>query len=158
MRIQSKPLFNIVLYEPEIPSNTGNIGRTCVGMNSHLHLIEPLGFELSEKRVRRAGLDYWQYLTLKTYNCFEDFLASVPNQKRIYFFSTKGKKTLYEQNFCEGDYFVFGKETKGLPQELLEKFSNQVVTVPFPGRVRSFNLSNTVSMAFTEGMRQLLFK
>jgi len=149
------PLFNIVLLEPEIPSNTGNIGRTCVGTGSHLHLIEPLGFELSDKRVKRAGLDYWPDLSLTVYPNFEAWLAAVPDPSRIFYLTTKVDKTIYHTQFKRGDWFVFGKETKGLPEDLIFSNQEQALTIPHTDKIRSFNLSNAVSMILGEGIRQI---
>ncbi len=150
--------FNVVLVEPEIPANTGNIGRTCVGTYSRLHLVKPLGFEITDKRLKRAGLDYWGHLELLYHENFEQWLAQVPDIKRVFFFSTKGQAPYYKPQYQPGDWLVFGKETKGIREEVLKKYSEQVVTIPFPGPVRSYNLSNTVAMALGEGMRQLTLK
>ncbi|MCB0350748.1 MAG: tRNA (cytidine(34)-2'-O)-methyltransferase [Bdellovibrionales bacterium] len=150
-----KTLFNIVLIEPEIPNNTGNIGRTCVGLCSRLHLVGPLGFSIDDKQVKRSGLDYWQNLDLKYYPSRADWLKSLTGDERIHIIETGSSKTIYDIEFQEGDYLVFGKETKGLPQDILEKFSEHVYSIPFPGQIRSFNLSNCVAMVMGEGLRQL---
>ena len=147
--------FNIVLVEPEIPMNTGNIGRTCVATFSRLHLIRPLGFEISDKRLKRAGLDYWGDLELVYYDHFDQWFEQLSDISRVFFFSTKAHKSYFDIQYKPGDWLVFGKETKGLREDLLKKYSDQAVTIPFPGKVRSFNLSNTVAMALGEGMRQL---
>lgn len=150
--------FSVVLVEPEIPNNTGNIGRTCVGVNSRLQLIEPLGFEISDKKLKRAGLDYWPYLHWERFKSLEEWLTTVSDLSRIFFFSTKGKKNLYEASFDRGDYFIFGKETKGLNSFILESFSEQIYTIPMIGPIRSLNLANSVSVVLYEGFRQLWTK
>ncbi|USN49005.1 MAG: tRNA (cytidine(34)-2'-O)-methyltransferase [Pseudobdellovibrionaceae bacterium] len=150
-------MFNVVLVEPEIPSNTGNVGRTCVGTWSKLHLVGPLGFEISDKRLKRAGLDYWPHLEWQQYENFEDWWRQIVDPSRVFFFSTKGKKTLYETRFQPGDTFVFGKETKGLSEDLLARYPEQVLTIPVLGQIRSYNLSNAVAMTLSEGVRQVEF-
>ena len=147
--------FNIVLIEPEIPTNTGNIGRTCVGTNSKLHIVGPLGFEINDKRLKRAGLDYWQHLEWQYYETYEEFLAEVSKTERMFFFSTKVDRAYTEVQYEKGDWLIFGKETKGLAPSLLESVASQVVTIPMPGQVRSLNLSNSVAIALFEGLRQV---
>jgi tRNA (cytidine/uridine-2'-O-)-methyltransferase len=147
--------FNVVLVEPQIPNNTGNIGRLCVGMQSKLHLVKPFGFEITDSRVKRAGLDYWQDLQISYHDSFEKLLEMIPNHSRVFFFTTRTEKTYYSTDFKEGDWLVFGKEAVGLSNEILKKFPNQNITIPFPGKIRSFNLSNAVAMALGEGLRQL---
>lgn len=146
--------FNIVLVNPEIPNNTGNIGRLCVGSESKLHLVKPMGFEITDSRVKRAGLDYWPDLELSIHESFEDLLKLVENPERMFFFTTKASKAYFDQVFQEGDWLVFGKESSGLDPGLIERFEDQLVKIPFGGKVRSFNLSNAVAMALGEGMRQ----
>lgn len=153
-----KPNLNIVLVEPEIPNNTGNIGRTCVGLCSKLHLVGKLGFEITEKRVRRAGLDYWKDLNLSFHESFESWESQVQDKSRIFLFTTKATKTIYEVEFQEGDCLVFGKETAGLSQEIRDKYPEQCVKLPMPGLVRSFNLSNAVCVGAFEAYRQILSK
>ncbi len=151
-----KPYYNIVLLEPEIPQNTGNIGRICVGFNCHLHLIGPFGFELSDKNVKRAGLDYWQHLTITEYDSWDHFLPSISSQmENVYLMTTKTKTSLYSKTFKEGDWFIFGKETKGISMDILNAYPEQNLTIPFPGKVRSFNLANSVSIVASEAVRQL---
>lgn len=150
-----KSFFNIVLHEPEIPNNTGNIGRTCVGANAQLHLIEPLGFEISDKQLKRSGLDYWPNLDWYLHQNWESFLKKVPDQKRLFFFTTKSTKPFYEVDFQLGDWLVFGKETKGLPSELLAEYDAQALTIPIYGEIRSYNLANSVAVATFEVLRQL---
>lgn len=153
--LKQKNLLNICLVEPEIPNNTGNIGRTCVGLCSRLQLVEPLGFDLSEKKVRRAGLDYWKDLNLEQFKSLEDWEQSVPDKSRIFLFTTKAEKSFYEFDYQPGDYLVFGKETAGLSAEFRGKYPDQCVKLPMPGQVRSFNLANTVAVAAFEAYRQL---
>lgn len=148
-------MFNIVLHEPEIPPNTGNIARTCVGTDCCLHLIEPLGFDLSEKSLRRAGLDYWQHLKWERHGGWQDWWETVPNPSRVFLFTTKTDRTLYDVSFQEGDYLVFGSETRGLPESRLEEFTQQTVTLPMTSHIRSLNLSNTVAVAAYEALRQV---
>lgn len=147
--------FNVVLFQPEIPQNTGNIGRICVGFKSKLHLIEPLGFKLEDRYLKRAGLDYWPHLDFRTHSSWEHWIESLPEEKRIFIFSTKGSSPFYDQKYQEGDWLVFGRETKGLTPEIYEKYKDKLVTIPFPGPVRSFNLSNSVAMALSEAYRQI---
>ncbi|OFZ12248.1 MAG: hypothetical protein A2Z20_04330 [Bdellovibrionales bacterium RBG_16_40_8] len=148
-------MFNVVLIEPEIPNNTGNIGRTCVGLNSRLHLVGPLGFSIDDKQVRRSGLDYWQNLDLEYYKSRDDWQKSMPSGARIHLIETGSSRTIYDIEYRAGDYLVFGRETTGIPHEILEKFSDHVYSIPFPGGIRSFNLSNCVAMVMSEGYRQL---
>ena len=147
--------FNIVLVEPQIPNNTGNIGRTCVATQSKLHLIKPLGFEISDKRVKRSGLDYWPDLELEVHEDLGAWLTKVEDKSRVFFFSARAEKSFYQRQLKEGDWLVFGKEAEGLSEEIKHRFSNHLVKIPLPGKVRSFNLSNAVAMALGEGIRQL---
>ncbi len=147
--------FKVVLVQPEIPSNTGNIGRTCVATRSELHLIKPLGFEISDKRLKRAGLDYWPYLKYKEYKNWESWKTKNPISSRTWFFSTRGHKIFYEISFKPGDTFVFGRETKGLDEQVLSTYKEQSLLIPFEGEVRSLNLANAVSVVLFEGLRQL---
>lgn len=146
--------FNIVLVEPEIPNNTGNIGRLCVGTHSSLHLVHPLGFEITDSRVKRAGLDYWPQLELSHHDSFNDVLELVKEGENVFFFSSQGERSLYSAQIKSGDWLVFGKESVGLPKELVKKNLHRALRIPFPGEVRSFNLSNAVSMVLGEAMRQ----
>lgn len=147
-------LFNVVLVEPEIPSNTGNIGRTCVGFLSFLHLVGPLGFEISDKRLKRAGLDYWPCLSYKVYPHWRHFESMVKGQ-RIFYFSTKGTQDMNTIRFQKGDWLVFGSETRGLSASLLKQAKHPVLRIPFPGPVRSLNLANAVSIGVFEAFRQI---
>lgn len=147
--------FNVVLVEPEIPANTGNIGRTCVGTFSHLHLIGPLGFEIDDKQVKRAGLDYWPHLDLTYYPSRLEWWEKVTDPSRVFFLSTKAKKSIYHQELRAGDWLVFGKETKGLAPEILSEFPDQVLGIPMPGQIRSLNLATSVAVVLFEGLRQI---
>ncbi len=151
----NKPaFFNVVLFEPEIPNNTGNIGRTCVGANCQLHLVGKLGFEITDRELKRAGLDYWPNLVWKHHLTLEDFLKVVPDPSRIFYFSTHAKTSLFEIEFQQGDWLMFGPETKGLPKDFLINDA-QALQIPQYGPIRSLNLSNAVSVAVYEGIRQL---
>ena len=148
--------LSVVLVTPEIPTNTGSIGRLCLATNSTLHLIEPLGFDISDSRVKRAGLDYWKYLQLIRHKSFEVFLNSLPTGASTVFFSTKAKNSLYAKEFKKGSYLIFGCETKGLGEELIEKFSKDTFNIPqYDDRVRSLNLANAASIVVYEAIRQL---
>lgn len=151
------PFFHIVLVEPEIPNNTGNIGRTCIGCHSDLHLVGKLGFEISDKRLKRAGLDYWTHLDWYRHESFDQWLQMVPDPSRIWLFTTKTTRSLFEVTLQRGDWLVFGKETKGLGQEILSRFPDQHVTLPMYGPIRSLNLANAVTAGLFEGIRQLNF-
>lgn len=148
--------LNIVLLEPEIPSNTGNIGRTCVATGTRLHLIEPLGFRLNEKAIKRAGMDYWKDLDVTTYINYEDFLEKNPNAK-IYMATTKGKKIYTEVSYEPDCYLMFGKESAGIPEEILVKNQERAVRIPMIGDIRSLNLSNSVAIVLYEALRQNQF-
>lgn len=146
-------MINIVLLEPEIPANTGNIGRTCVATGARLHLIEPLGFSLSEKALKRAGMDYWSDLDVTTYIDYEDFLARNPDAK-LYFATTKGRHIYSDVSFTDGCYLVFGKESAGIPEEILKEHPDTCVRIPMIGETRSLNLSNSVAVVLYEALRQ----
>lgn len=152
----NKPLFKIVLLEPEIPQNTGNIGRTCVGLDCELHIIGPTGFEITDANLKRAGLDYWQHLTWFQYKSYEEWFSKVENPERVFYFSTKVKQTYFDVKYQRGDWLVFGKETKGLPPELINANLKQVVTIPQTGKVRSLNLATAVAISVYEGFRQVV--
>lgn len=145
--------MNIVLFEPEIPLNTGNIGRTCVATGTKLHLIEPLGFKLSEKEIKRAGLDYWDKLDVTVYDDFEDFLNKNPGAK-IYMASTKARHIYTEVNYEPDCFIMFGKESAGIPEEILLQHESTTVRIPMIGDIRSLNLSNSVAIVLYEAIRQ----
>lgn len=145
--------MNIVLHEPEIPANTGNIGRTCVATGSTLHLIKPLGFSLDEKHLLRAGLDYWPKLKLNIYEDYEDFLKKNTGA-RIYYATTKAFRLYSEVNFERDDYIMFGKESAGIPEEILIRHPNECIRIPMIGDIRSLNLGNSVAVLLYEALRQ----
>ena len=145
--------FNIVLVEPEIPQNTGNISRTCAATNSSLHMIKPFGFELSDKHLKRAGLDYWQYLDVHYYENLTDFFEKNKGGN-FYFMSTKGNKVYSEATFKDGDFLIFGKESYGLPEPLLKEHYNETLRIPMLDEIRSLNLSNSVALTVYEALRQ----
>lgn len=146
-------MLNIVLHEPEIPANTGNIGRTCVATNTRLHLIEPLGFRLDEKSLKRAGMDYWGSLDVATYIDYADFLERNPGAK-IYMATTKAPKVYTEVSYEPDCYIMFGKESAGIPEEILVQHQEDCVRIPMVGDIRSLNLSNSVSIVLYEALRQ----
>lgn len=147
--------LNIVLVHPQIPNNTGNIGRLCVGCHAKLHLVKPLGFEITDARVKRAGLDYWKDLDITIHKSFDDLLGLIKDQERMFLLSARADKSIYHTNYKEGDWLLFGKEAEGLSAEIQEKYTNQLRTIPFPGPIRSFNLGNAVAMVLGECLRQL---
>ena len=146
-------MLNIVLLEPEIPANTGNIGRTCVATGTRLHLIEPLGFSLSEKALKRAGMDYWKDLDVKTYIDYQDFLEKNPGA-RIYMATTKARKNYTEVSYGSDCYIMFGKESAGIPEEILVKDPENCIRIPMVGGIRSLNLGNSVAIVLCEALRQ----
>lgn len=145
--------MNIVLLEPEMPANTGNIGRTCVATGTKLHLIEPLGFKLTDKLIKRAGLDYWDKLDVTVYSDFQDFLDKNPGAK-IYMATTKGRHVYSDVAYEPDDYLMFGKESAGIPEEILLDNQDRCVRIPMWGDIRSLNLSNSVSIILYEALRQ----
>ena len=145
--------MHIILHQPEIPGNTGNIGRTCVATGTSLHLIEPLGFRLDEKAIRRAGMDYWKDLDVHRYMNFEDFQAKNPGA-RIWFATTKAKRIYTEVAFVPEDYIMFGKESAGIPEEILIEHEENCIRVPMSPDIRSLNLSNSVAVVLYEALRQ----
>ena len=145
--------FNIVLYEPEIPANTGNIGRTCVATGTRLHLIEPLGFRLGEKELRRAGMDYWKDLDVTTYSDYEDFLVRNPGAV-IYMATTKGLNVYTEVRYEPDSYLMFGTESAGIPEEILRGNKERAIRIPMNPQIRSLNLSNSAAIVLYEALRQ----
>ena len=145
--------MNIVLYEPEMPMNTGNIGRTCVATNTRLHLIEPLGFRLGDKEVKRAGLDYWPRLDVTVYSDYEDFLERNPGAK-IYMATTKAKRVYTDISYEPDCYIMFGPESRGIPEEMLVENRENCMRIPMWGVTRSLNLSNSVAVILYEALRQ----
>ncbi len=145
--------MHIVLHEPEIPANTGNIGRTCVATGTELHLIEPLGFSLSEKNLKRAGMDYWPSLSVSRYLDFEDFRQKHPDAK-IWMATTKARRAYTEVEFGPDDFIMFGKETAGIPEEILVEHEETCIRIPMLESIRSLNLSNAVAIVLYEALRQ----
>ena len=150
-------MVHIVLHEPEIPANTGNIGRTCVATGSVLHLIEPLGFQINDKMLKRSGLDYWDKLEVHRYVNFEEFLEKNPGA-RIYMATTKSKQTYTDVTYEDGCYIMFGKESAGIPEEILMQYKETCVRIPMLDRIRSLNLGNSVAIVCYEALRQQGFK
>lgn len=151
------PPLHVVLVAPEIPQNTGTIGRLCVCTGAHLHLIRPLGFSLDEAHVRRAGLDYWPYLDLHVHDTWDEFLAEA-RPERMVFASTKGGRALYDRRFQPGEFLVFGNETAGLPPDFYRRYADALYVIPMPGpHARSHNLANAVSIVVYEALRQTLW-
>ncbi len=152
------PCFNIVLVAPEIPQNTGTIGRLCVCTDARLHLIRPLGFLLDEAHLRRAGMDYWQYLDLHVYDDWQQFMEANGSPERLFFCSTKTSRSIYGCTLQQGDWLVFGNEGHGLPPHFYSLYADRLWTIPMPGRhARSHNLANSVAIALYEGLRQTMF-
>ena len=151
-----KVKINVVLVEPEIPQNTGNIARTCAATGSKLHLVHPLGFDISEKQVKRAGLDYWDKVEIEEHKSFKDFLEKYPPENNMFFLTTKGKKCYSDVNFSKFDevFILFGKETKGLPEDILLKHMDTAIRIPMKETLRSLNLSNSVAIVVYELLRQ----
>ncbi len=145
--------MNIVLHQPEIPANTGNIGRTCVATGATLHLIEPLGFKLNEKEIRRAGMDYWEHLDVRRYMNFEEFIEKNPGA-RIWMATTKAKNVYTDVQFEENDYIMFGKESAGIPEEILVDYEETCIRIPMLDKIRSLNLANSVAVVLYEALRQ----
>lgn len=145
--------MNIILHQPEIPANTGNIGRTCVATGTSLHLIEPLGFHLDEKSVKRAGMDYWDKLSLTRYMNYEEFLGKHPGA-RIWMATTKARRSYTEVSYAPDDFIMFGRESAGIPEELLVENEERCIRIPMLPTIRSLNLSNSVAIVLYEALRQ----
>lgn len=153
--------INVVMIEPEIPQNTGNIARTCAATGSKLHLVYPLGFSISDKYLKRAGLDYWDKLEIEKHDSLNAFLSKYkPEENNMFYSTTKAKHCYSEVNFSKFDeiFILFGKETKGLPEELLQKYIDNTIRIPMKGELRSLNLSNSVAIIVYEVLRQCEFK
>lgn len=148
--------MNIILFQPEIPANTGNIGRTCVATDTKLHLIEPLGFRLNEKEIKRAGMDYWEHLDVTRYVNFEEFLEKNPNAK-IWMATTKAKHVYTDVSYGPDDFIMFGKESAGIPEEILVEHEETCIRIPMLEKIRSLNLSNSVAIVLYEALRQNQF-
>ena len=147
-------MLNIVLVEPEIPNNTGNIGRLCVGTESRLHLIHPFGFVINDKNLKRSGLDYWVHLDVTEYQNTAEWIAQIPDKSRVFLMSSHASTSIYEANFQDGDWLVFGKESVGLSKEVLNRFEKHL-TIPMSKLIRSFNIANSVAFVVGEAKRQI---
>jgi tRNA (cytidine/uridine-2'-O-)-methyltransferase len=152
--LEAPNLFNIVLIEPEIPQNTGNVGRTCVGTRSNLHIVGETGFKITDRNLKRAGLDYWQHLWWTQHSTMDEWMAQVPDPSRVFYFSTKATQTYFDVAYRPGDWLTFGKETKGLDEDLLRRNSDRVIKIPQIGKVRSLNVATAVAIALYEAIRQ----
>lgn len=150
-------MLNIVLIEPEIPNNTGNIGRLCVGSESRLHLVHPLGFVINDKNLQRSGLDYWVHLDVTEYQNVAEWKAKIPDLSRVFLMSSHASLSYLETEFQDGDWLVFGKESKGLSAVVLEQFENHL-TIPMSPLIRSFNIANSVAFVIGEAKRQIAVK
>jgi tRNA (cytidine/uridine-2'-O-)-methyltransferase len=147
-------MLNIVLVEPEIPNNTGNIGRLCVGTESRLHLIHPFGFVINDKNLKRSGLDYWVHLDVTEYQNISEWTSRIQDKSRVFLMSSHAEKSYLETDFQDGDWLVFGKESKGLSDEVLSLFENHL-TIPMSPLIRSFNIANSVAFVIGEAKRQI---
>ncbi|NBU81677.1 MAG: tRNA (cytidine(34)-2'-O)-methyltransferase [Flavobacteriaceae bacterium] len=147
-------MLNIVLVEPEIPNNTGNIGRLSVGTESRLHLIHPFGFVIDDKNLKRSGLDYWVHLDVTEYQNIAEWISIIPDQSRVFLMSSHATKSIYEAEFHDGDWLVFGKESVGLSKEVLAQFKNHL-TIPMSNLIRSYNIANSVAFVVGEAKRQI---
>jgi tRNA (cytidine/uridine-2'-O-)-methyltransferase len=147
-------MLNIVLVEPEIPNNTGNIGRLCVGTESRLHLIHPFGFVINDKNLKRSGLDYWVHLDVTEYQNVSEWMSQIPNKSRVFLMSSHASISIYDAKFQDGDWLVFGKESVGLSAEVLALFENHL-TIPMSPLIRSYNIANSVAFVVGEAKRQI---
>jgi tRNA (cytidine/uridine-2'-O-)-methyltransferase len=148
-------MFHVVLIEPEIPPNTGNIGRLCLAAGAHLHLVRPLGFSIDDRQLRRAGLDYWHEVKLTIWDSFAELQAGQPAATRYWFLTTKSKRAYWVEKFADGDFLVFGRETKGLPEPLLAANQERLLTIPMQSETtRSLNLATAVGIVLFEALRQ----
>lgn len=151
-------MFHIVLLEPEMPANTGNIGRTCLATGSRLHLIEPMGFRINDKMLKRAGLDYWDELDVRIYDCYDDFLEQNPRaREKMYMATTKSKQNYTDVHYEPDAYIMFGKESAGIPEEILIQSKETAIRIPMNHEIRSLNLSNSVAIVLYEALRQNQF-
>jgi tRNA (cytidine/uridine-2'-O-)-methyltransferase len=147
-------VLNVVLIEPEIPPNTGSVGRLCLATDSHLHLVRPLGFSLDDRWLKRAGLDYWKDVKVSVWDSFDDLRAAQPPAARYFFLTTKTERPYWDERFKPGDFLVYGRETKGLPETLLAENAAHCLTIPMPGSTRSLNLATSFAIVLYEAMRQ----
>ncbi len=150
-------MLNIVLVEPEIPNNTGNIGRLCVGTESKLHLIHPFGFIINDKNLKRSGLDYWVHLDVTEYENVDEWIKNIPDLSRVFLMSSHAEKSYLETDFQDGDWLVFGKESSGLGKDVLDRFEHHL-TIPMSKLIRSFNIANSVAFVVGEAKRQISLK
>lgn len=151
-------MLHVVLIEPEIPPNTGNVGRLCLATGAHLHLVQPLGFSLEDRQLRRAGLDYWPEVALTLWKSFDALRAAQPGDARYFFLTTKTERAYWSAEFCDGDFLVFGRETKGLPEPLLAANAERTLTIPMrDASTRSLNLATAVGIVLYEAVRQTRF-
>ena len=148
-------MLNIVLVEPEIPPNTGNVGRLCLATGARLHLVKPLGFSIDDRALRRAGLDYWREVDVKLWDSLDEIFAAAGSDARFFFLTTKTQRAHWDATFEDGDYLVFGRETKGLPEPLLAARAESCLTIPMPGSTRSLNLATSVGIVLYEAIRQI---
>lgn len=152
-------MLNIVLLEPEMPANTGNIGRTCCATGTRLHLIEPMGFRINDKTLKRAGLDYWDKLDVVIYDCYDDFLEKNPNaREKMYLATTKSRRNYTDVSYEPDAYIMFGKESAGIPEEILVQSEETAIRIPMNQEIRSLNLSNSVAIVLYEALRQNQFQ
>ena len=148
-------MLNVVLVEPEIPPNTGNVGRLCLAAGARLHLVKPLGFSIDDRALRRAGLDYWREVDVVLWDSLDDLFAAADRDARVFCLTTKAKRAYWDERFRDGDYLVFGRETKGLPEPLLAAHAESCVTIPMSGSTRSLNLATAAGIVLYEAVRQL---
>ena len=151
-------MLNIVLVEPEIPPNTGNVGRLCLATGARLHLVKPLGFSIDDRALRRAGLDYWREVDVKLWDSLDEIFASSQPGRRFHFLTTKATRPYWDARFEDGDFLVFGRETKGLPEPLLTARSGDCITIPMSGSTRSLNLATAVGIVLYEAVRQMALR
>lgn len=151
-------MFHIVLVEPEIPPNTGNVGRLCLAVDAHLHLVKPLGFSIDDRTLRRAGLDYWDQVKVTVWDSLEALFAAQPAGARSFFLTTKCGRPCYDAQFREGDFLFFGRETKGLPESLLAAHRDRLLTIPMTNKTRSLNLATAVGIVLFEAVRQVALR
>ena len=151
-------MFHVVLIEPEIPPNTGNIGRLCLATGAHLHLVKPLGFSIDDRELKRAGLDYWKDVRVTVWESFAELQAAQSPDARYFFLTTKTERAYWDARFADGDFLVFGRETKGLPEQLLERNAGRCLTIPMSGGTRSLNLATAVGIVLYEAVRQMALR
>jgi tRNA (cytidine/uridine-2'-O-)-methyltransferase len=149
-----EPAVHVVLVEPEIPPNTGNIGRLCLAARARLHLVKPLGFSLDDRSLQRAGLDYWPHLDWRLWDSLEELMAAAPGEARFFYLTTKATRPYWSESFVRGDYLVFGRETKGLPESLLRKNASRCLRIPMDPCARSLNVATAVGIVLYEALRQ----